>query len=156
MQGYTSHSHQNFSSSSNFLGYGILFNSPTPLAPARSQRSYIEGRNHCVCLLWWVFRFPQKKFRQGRGFDFLDGQTDRRTDGQTNRNFVEILGKLCFARLKLNLKTEDRFKLKTKLGYIMPMKMTEKITQLPPAPTPTTALAKSHQNFDAIFLPATF
>jgi len=29
---------------------------------------------------------------------------------------VEILGKLCFARLKLNLKTEDRFKLKTKLG----------------------------------------
>jgi hypothetical protein len=30
---------------------------------------------------------------------------------------VEILGKLCFARLKLNLKTEDRFKLKTKLGF---------------------------------------
>jgi hypothetical protein len=29
------------------------------------------------------------------------------------------LGKLCFARLKLNLKTEDRFKLKTKLGYIV-------------------------------------
>ena len=47
----------------------------------------------------------------------MDGQTDRRTDGQTDRNFVEILGKLCFARLKLNLKTEDRFKLKTKLGY---------------------------------------
>jgi hypothetical protein len=37
-------------------------------------------------------------FRQERGFDFLDGQTDGRTD----RNFVEILGKLCFARLKLN------------------------------------------------------
>ena len=48
---------------------------------------------------------------------WTDRQTDRQTDGQTDRNFVEILGKLCFARLKLNLKTEDRFKLKTKLGY---------------------------------------
>jgi hypothetical protein len=62
------------------------------------------------------FGSPKKIFANGRGFDFLDGQTDRRTDGQTDRNFVEILGKLCFARLKLNLKTEDRFKLKTKLG----------------------------------------
>ena len=40
-------------------------------------------------------------------------------DGRTDKNFVEILGKLCFARLKLNLKTEDRFKLKTKLGQIV-------------------------------------
>ena len=66
------------------------------------------------------FGSPPKNFANERGFDFLDGQTDRqtdrRTDRQTDRNFVEILGKLCFARLKLNLKTEDRFKLKTKLG----------------------------------------
>ena len=86
------------------------------LPPAQS-----EGRIIVSCLLWWVFPFPPKKFRQERGFDFLDrrtdGQTDRWTDRQTDRNFVEILGKLCFARLKLNLKTQDRFKLKTKLGY---------------------------------------
>ena len=65
------------------------------------------------------FSVPPKKIsptKEGLIF-WTDGQTDRQTDGQTDRNFVEILGKLCFARLKLNLKTEDRFKLKTKLGY---------------------------------------
>ena len=123
MQGYTSHSHQNFSTSSNFLGYGILFNSPTPLAPAvGSLRSPPAGavsavrRAQSLCLfIMMSFSVPQKKFSpMEEGLIFW---TDRRTDGQTDRNFVEILGKLCFARLKLNLKTEDRFKLKTKLGY---------------------------------------
>jgi hypothetical protein len=61
------------------------------------------------------FSVPPKKIsptEEGLIF-WTDGQTDRQTD----RNFVEILGKLCFARLKLNLKTENRFKLKTKLGH---------------------------------------
>ena len=115
---------QNFSSSSNFFGYGILFNSPTPLAPAvgslRSPPAGAVRRAQSLCHVYYdeFFGSPQKNFANERGFDFLDGQTeDRQTDGQTDRNFVEILGKLCFARLKLNLKTEDRFKLKTKLGF---------------------------------------
>jgi hypothetical protein len=64
------------------------------------------------------FSVPPKKIsptKEGLIF-WTDGRTDRQ-NRQTDRNFVEILGKLCFARLKLNLKTEDRFKLKTKLGY---------------------------------------
>ena len=60
------------------------------------------------------FSVPPKKISPTK--EGLILRTDGQTDGQTDTNFVQILGKLCFARLKLNLKTEDRFKLKTKLG----------------------------------------
>jgi len=83
-----------------------------------------EQKETCYCVMFIMMSFsvPPKKISPTReGLIFwtdrqTDRQTDRRTDGQTDRNFVEILGKLCFARLKSNLKTEDRFKLKTKLG----------------------------------------
>eukprot|EP00984_Skeletonema_dohrnii_P038204 scaffold41162_cov100-Skeletonema_dohrnii-CCMP3373.AAC.2 len=39
--------------------------------------------------------------------------TDGRTDGRTVRNFSEMPGKLCFARLKAGL---NKLKLETKLG----------------------------------------
>ena len=58
-----------------------------------------------------VFTYPSFVEVRARVFFELMSDEGRRW------NFVEILGKLCFARLKLNLKTEDRFKLKTKLGF---------------------------------------
>ena len=51
---------------------------------------------------------------------------------------MEILGKLCFARLKLNLKTEDRFKLKTKLSE-------------PPAGAVRRAQSLCHVYYDEFF-----
>ena len=58
---------------------------------------------------------------------------------------MEILGKLCFARLKLNLKTEDRFKLKTKLGFAFYQicKLVETWRRLAKS---STNLAKKHAN----------
>ena len=83
------------------------------LPPAQSEGCIIVS-----CYYDEFFGSPQKNFAKKEGLIFwTDGRTDGQTDRQTDKNFVEILGKLCFARLKLNLKTEDRFKLKTKLGY---------------------------------------
>ena len=79
MQSYTSHSHQNFSSSSNFLGYGILFNSPTPLAPAvgslRSPPAGAVRRAQSLCHVYYpsfvlslnlssVFKFNLSRAKQ--------------------------------------------------------------------------------------------
>ena len=65
VQGFISHSHQNFSSSSNFLGYGILFNSPTLLVPevgsTRLPLMQSEGHNHCVMFIMMSFTVPPKK-----------------------------------------------------------------------------------------------
>ena len=103
----------------------VFFLTPQLLLRRRSARcarlppAQSEGRNHCVMFIMMSFSVPPKKIsptKEGLIF-WTDRRTDRQTDGQTDRNFVEILGKLCFARLKLNLKTEDRFKLKTKLGF---------------------------------------
>ena len=93
----------------------VFFLTPQLLLRRRSARCARLPPAQSLCHVYYdeFFGSPQKKFANERGFDFLD----RQTDGRTDRNFVEILGKLCFARLKLNLKTEDRFKLKTKLGY---------------------------------------
>jgi hypothetical protein len=83
----------------------------------RRRRSQ-KGASLCHVYYDEFFRSPQKNFAKKEGLIFwTDRRTDGQTDRQTDKNFVEILGKLCFARLKLNLKTEDRFKLKTKLGY---------------------------------------
>ena len=109
----------------------VFFLTPQLLLRRRSARCARLPPAQSLCHVYYdeFFGSPQKNFANERGFDFLDGRKDRRTDGQTDRrtdgrtdgqtdrNFVEILGKLCFARLKLNLKTEDRFKLKTKLGH---------------------------------------
>jgi hypothetical protein len=79
---------QNFSSSSNFFGT-VFFLIPQLLLHRRSARcahlppAQSEGRNHCVCLFFdEFFGSPKKNFANERGFDFLDGQTDRQTDGQ--------------------------------------------------------------------------
>jgi hypothetical protein len=56
------------------------------------------------------FSVPPKKIsptKEGLIF-WTDGRTDGQTDGQkTDRNFVEILGKLCFARYSTQVKFKD-------------------------------------------------
>ena len=102
---------QNFSSSSNFFGT-VFFLIPQILLRRRSAQS--EGRNPCVMFMM-SFSVPPKKISPTK--ECLIFWTDRQTDRRTGILW-KILGKLCFARLKLNLKTKDRFKLKTKLGFV--------------------------------------